>query len=408
MKANNLPLDLLNQHVSEQRFREMVSFRREIHSHPELKYTEFRTADLVKKHLEGLGYQYESEIAETGVVSLLDSGVPGPTLLVRADMDALPILEENEVPYKSKTSGIMHACGHDGHTAILLGLASELKNNRKEIIPSGRVLLLFQPAEEGGSGADKMIEDGVLDRYSVDACLGLHVWNHIDLGKIGVVDGTMMASVDEIRIRVIGISGHGAMPQHTVDPILVGSHIVTALQSIVSRNTDPLDSCVVTIGSFHSGNAFNVIPEYAELIGTVRTFSKSMYESIPQKIKTLVEGIATGLGARVEIEYKRVDKPTINHPGMANLVRTAATEVLGADSLTDQDTKTMGGEDFSAFLMQKPGCYFFVGSRNPEKGFTNPHHSSFFDFDEEAMKYGLAVMKKAITKYLLDPNAWTK
>jgi amidohydrolase len=210
----------------------------------------------------------------------------------------------------------------------------------------------------------------------------------------------MMASVDEFKVIVHGQSGHGAMPQYTVDPIVVGAHIVTALQTIVSRNTDPLDSTVVTVGSFHSGNAFNVIPEIAELVGTVRTFSKQMYEMIPGKLESLVNGIAKAFGAKVTLEYNRVDKPTINDIAMADLVRVSAKEVLGEDCLTEENTRTMGGEDFSAFLMKVPGCYFFVGSRNESKGFVHSHHSSFFDFDEDAMKNGLVVMKRAIWNYL--------
>lgn len=387
--------------VSDQTYQSMVEFRRTIHKHPELKYEEKQTAAFVKNHLQNLGWKFESEIAETGIVALIDSGLPGKTLLVRADMDALPIFEENEVEYKSTIPGTMHACGHDAHTSILMALAADLKTSIQSHIPQGRVLLVFQPAEEGGSGADRMIEAGILEKYKVDACLGLHVWNHIDIGKIGVVNGTMMASVDEFKITVQGQSGHGAMPQYTVDPIVVGSHIVTALQTIVSRNTDPLDSTVVTVGSFHSGNAFNVIPETAELVGTVRTFSKHMYEVIPDKVQSLVKGVAEAFGAKVKIDYKRVDKPTINDAKMADLVRISAKQVLGESCLTEENTRTMGGEDFSAFLMKVPGCYFFVGSRNEQKGFIHSHHSSFFDFDEEAMKNGLSVMKRAIWNFLV-------
>ncbi|MCZ8342977.1 MAG: amidohydrolase [Leptospira sp.] len=379
---------------------ELSRIRRLLHQHPELKYEEIQTAKLVLQSLEDKGYSVESGIAETGVVALYDSGIPGATVLIRADMDALPIFEENEHEYKSKIPGVMHACGHDGHTSILLGLANELKDSGKYFVPKGRVLLCFQPAEEGGSGADRMIQAGILDRYSVGAVFALHVWNHIDIGRVGVVNGTMMASVDEFKITVKGISGHGAMPEHTVDPIVVGSHIVTALQTIVSRNTDPLEPCVVTVGSFHAGNAFNVIPETAILHGTVRTYSKEVYHSIPKKMEQLVHLIAEGFGAKVEFEYKRIDKPTINDPKMADIVRKATIQILGEGSLTEEHTRTMGGEDFSAFLNERPGCYFFIGSRNEKKGFIHPHHSSFFDFDEDALPIGLAILKQVITEYL--------
>ncbi len=382
------------------RIEEMVQFRRTIHKNPELKYEENDTAAFVAKHLTGLGFQFEEHIAETGIVCLIDSGVPGKTVLIRADMDALPILEENDHDYISENPGKMHACGHDGHTSILMALASELKESLHSIIPKGRVLLCFQPAEEGGAGADQMIKAGILEKYNVDACFALHLWNHIDLGKVGVVNGTMMASVDEFFIKVKGVSGHGALPQHTVDPILVGAHIVTAIQSIVSRNVDPLEPCVVTVGSFHSGNAFNVISETAELRGTVRTYSKSVYELFPKRLQDLVENVAKGFGAEIEFTYHRIDQPTINDPSMADLVRIAATKLLGKDCLTEENTRTMGGEDFSAFLMKRPGCYFFIGSRNQKKGFIHPHHSSYFDFDEEALPIGLSLFKELIPTYL--------
>lgn len=381
----------------------MVHYRRQIHQKPELKYQEHQTSQMVAKILKEKNLPFQEGIAETGIACLIDSGKPGNTLLVRADMDALPIHEENNVPYKSTHKGIMHACGHDGHVAILLGLLEEITNHPSSILPQGKILLVFQPAEEGGNGADRMIEEGLLETYKPNACLALHLWNHIDLGKVGIVDGTMMASVDEVKITVHGVSGHGAMPQYTIDPIVVGAHIVTALQTLVSRNTDPLDSCVVTIGSFHAGNAFNVIPETAELIGTVRTFSKKSYLEIPEKLKKLVQSVAEGFGAKVTIEYNRINKPTINDPRMVDIVKKSVIEILGEDSITTENARTMGGEDFSAFLMEIPGAYFFVGSRNPEKGFIHPHHSSYFDFDEDALAIGLSVLKRTIYNYLKNP-----
>ncbi len=379
---------------------DLIEFRRSIHKYPELMFEENQTSKLVCDHLMGLGLSFESKIAKTGVACLLDSGKPGKTILVRADMDALPIHEENKVEYASTKKGIMHACGHDGHTAVLMGLATDLQKEASLVVPKGRVLLVFQPAEEGGGGADKMIEEGILEKYSVDAAIGLHVWNHIDLGKIGVVDGPMMASVDEFRITVKGKSGHGAMPQYTVDPILVSAHIITALQTIVSRSTDPLDSCVVTVGSIHSGDAFNAIPETAFLKGTVRTYSKNLYEEVPERLKKIVLGICDGFGAEADIEYIRVNKPTINNPKIANIVRQATSNILGETHITTENVKNMGGEDFSAFLDKVPGCYFFVGSRNSEKGFISPHHNSKFDFDEDALPIGLAILKESIRVYL--------
>jgi amidohydrolase len=386
--------------LTEIRKKQLIHYRRKIHAYPELMFQEKNTSALVEEHLKNLEFTFESQIASTGIVCLIDSKKPGKTLLVRADMDALPIQEENQVEYASKNSGVMHACGHDGHTAILMGLASEIKDNFSDVIPKGRVLLVFQPAEEGGGGADKMVEAGILEKYNVDAALALHVWNHIDLGKIGVVDGPMMASVDEFHILVKGKSGHGAMPQYTIDPIVVSAHIITALQTIVSRNVDPLDSCVVTVGSLHSGDAFNVIPETAIMKGTVRTYSKTLYEKIPSQITKLVQSIASGMGAEVEINYMRTNRPTINTPFMADIVRKATIKLLGKNSLTEENVRSMGGEDFSAFLDKIPGCYFLVGSRNISKGFIQPHHNSKFDFDEEALAIGLEVLKESIKIYL--------
>jgi amidohydrolase len=366
--------------ISDERQKELVSYRRAIHRKPELKYEEEKTAEFVKEHLKKLGFIFQDKIAQTGIVSLIDSGIPGKTVLVRADMDALPIHEENATDYISQTEGVMHACGHDGHTSVLMGFANEIKENIKSIIPKGKVLLVFQPAEEGGSGADKMIEEGILEKYKVDAAFALHVWNHVDIGKVGVVDGTMMASVDEFKIIVTGVSGHGAMPQHTVDPIVVSAHIITALQTIVSRNVDPLEPCVVTVGTIHAGKAFNVISESVEMTGTVRTYSKKVFEEVPEKLKKLVTGIAESFGAKAEIIYKRVDKPTINDPAMADIVRKASYTILGKDSVTEEEVRTMGGEDFSAFLMEVPGCYFFIGSRNAQNCSQKAQNKTFFSY----------------------------
>ncbi len=386
--------------ISESKLQELINFRRMIHTHPELMFQETKTAELVSEHLTRLNLKFENGIAKTGITCLLDSGIPGKTLLVRADMDALPIHEENQVSYRSRNNGVMHACGHDGHTAILMSLAGDLKEQISNFIPKGRVLLAFQPAEEGGGGADRMIEEGILEKYNVSAALALHVWNHVPLGKIGVVEGPMMAAVDEFNIKVIGKSGHGAMPQHTIDPIVVSAHIITALQTIVSRFADPLDSCVVTVGSLHSGDAFNAIPEVAYLKGTVRTYSKELYNDIPEKLKNIINGISEGFGAKAEIEYLRINKPTINETGMVNIVKKATDNILGIGNITTEHVKNMGGEDFSAFLDRVPGCYFFVGSRNPDKGFIHPHHNSKFDFDETALPIGLEVLKESIKLYL--------
>jgi amidohydrolase len=377
---------------------QMSRHRREIHENPELMFKEYQTSGLVAKHLDSLKLTYESKIAETGIVALIDSNKPGKTILIRADMDALPIDEENEVPYKSKKKGVMHACGHDAHTAILMSLASELKKD-PSILPNGRLLLVFQPAEEGGGGGDRMVESGLLDKYNVEAVFALHVWNHIDLGKVGVVDGTMMASVDEFEIVVQGKSGHGAMPQYTIDPIYISAQLISSLQSIVSRSIDPFDPVVVTVGSIHGGDAFNAIPETCTMKGTIRTFSKKVYDDIPNIFRRIVKGTIESFGGSCKIRYDRVNKPTINDPKMADVVRIASKNILGENCITEVGARTMGGEDFSAFLNQRPGCYFFIGSRNEKKGFVQSHHNSKFDFDEDAMPIGLEILKEIIRVY---------
>ncbi len=390
----------MKQLVSEERKKELIDVRRYIHQYPEIEFQEIKTSQLVMDHLERLGYPYENKIAKTGVVSLIDSGKPGKTVLVRADMDALPIHEENNCEYRSKNDGVMHACGHDGHTSILMAYASELKRDFATLIPKGRVLLVFQPAEEGGGGAQIMVEKGILEKYKVDAAFALHVWNHIDIGKIGIVNGPIWASVDQFKITVHGKSGHGALPQHSVDPILVSAHIITALQSIVSRNIDPLEPCVITVGSINSGNAFNAIPDKAVMRGTVRTYSKEVHNSFPQRMEKIAEGIAESFGAKAEVDYFKIDKLTINDPTCADFVRQAVKNVLNENAITEKDVRSMGGEDFSAFLEKIPGCYFLIGSRNPNKNCVYPHHHSKFDFDEDALPIGLEIMKETVRLFL--------
>ncbi|MEW6730438.1 MAG: amidohydrolase [Acidobacteriota bacterium] len=378
---------------------ELISTRRQLHKHPELKFQEVESARLVAERLQGLGYQVRTGIAGTGVVGLLETGREGPTVMLRADMDALPITEENSVEYASQCAGVMHACGHDGHVAALLATAKQLIANSNRL--RGTVKLVFQPGEEGGNGALKMIEEGVLESPHVDAAFGLHVWNNMPVGKIGVVTGPLMASVDEFHLVVKGRGGHGAMPHQTVDAILVASQIVCALQTIVSRQVNPLDCAVVTVGSFHAGSAFNIIAETAELRGTVRTFSRELYQEIPELFKRIVQGTATALGAQCEIKYERQCLPTINDANMAELVRNIAAEVVGADNvISDNTARTMGGEDMSFFLERVPGCFFFVGSQNTDRGLVYPHHSPKFDFDEAALPIGTEILLRIALQYL--------
>lgn len=375
---------------------ELVATRREIHRHPELKYEEQRTAGLVDQRLQSLGYATQTGLGKTGVTSLLEGAAEGPCVLLRADMDALPLQELNEVEYASQNAGVMHACGHDGHTACLLGAARVLQ--RIERPARGSIKLMFQPAEEGGNGALAMIEDGVLENPKVDAAFGLHLWNHLDVGKVAVVDGPFMASVDEFTIRVTGTGGHGAMPHEARDPVLAAAHIVTALQQVVARNVHPLQSAVVTVGRIQGGDAFNIIPETVELAGTMRSFDRDVWEELPEHLERTVVHTAAAFGCTVDIDLQRMMKPTVNDPEMAALVREVATEIVGAENIVDE--QTMGGEDFSEVLERVPGCYFFVGSRNEEEGKVHPHHSPYFDIDERALPIGTRILTGVALRYL--------
>ncbi len=383
---------------TETEIEELVSTRRDIHAHPELRYEEDRTAALVSERLEGLGYEPRTGVGRTGVTALLDGEASGRCVILRADMDALPLQEQNDVPYVSQNAGIMHACGHDGHTAMALTAARMLK--RAAPPARGTIKLMFQPAEEGGNGAVAMIEDGVLKDPKVDAAFGIHLWNHLEVGKVAIVDGPFMAAVDEFTVIVRGTGGHGAMPQETRDPVLAAAHIVTALQQIVARNVDPLQAAVVTIGAIHGGEAFNIIPDQVELRGTARSFDDNVWRELPGHIERVATSTAKGFGCTAEIELERLMRPTVNDPAMAELVREVAREVVGPENIVVQ--RTLGGEDFAEILALVPGCYFFVGSRNEQAGKVHPHHSPFFDIDEGALPIGARMLAGVAHRYLAD------
>jgi amidohydrolase len=379
----------------------VVADRRHLHEHPELGMHEHETARFVADRLAALGVEdIRTGISETGVTGLIRGTAAGPgrVVLVRADMDALPIEEENEVDYKSTVDGVMHACGHDAHTAILLGVARVLMDRRDTF--AGTVKLCFQPCEETGpGGAAWMIEQGVLEDPTVDAVFGLHVWQPEPVGDVLVGDGPVMAASDRFSIEIQGKGGHGAMPDTTVDPIVVGMAIVNALQTIVSREVDPTESAVVTVGEFHAGNAPNVIPDTATIRGTVRSFTPAVQDHIERRIVELAEGIGAAMRAEVTADYRRGVPATVNDPAMAAIARQAAIEVVGAEHVRPQ-VPTMGGEDFSFFLQKKPGCYFFVGTNNADRGLTWGHHHPRFDIDEEALGIGVETMVRTLTGYL--------
>jgi amidohydrolase len=313
-------------------------------------------------------------------------------------MDALPIEEENETDYRSQTPGVMHACGHDGHTAMLLGVARILLDRRDEF--SGTVKLLFQPSEERPPGGAKpMIDEGVLEDPHVDAVFGMHLAQDTPLGKIELRAGPAMASSDSFKIVIHGKGGHGAQPETAIDPIVIGSQIVVALQTIVSREIDPNRAAVVTVGAFRAGEANNVIPDTAELRGTVRSFLPDVRRQLADRIQALVRGVATAMRAEVEIDYHLGYPSTINDPAMTAMVREVAVETVGAENVVDAEP-IMGAEDFSYFLEERPGCFFFIGSKNEEKGLIWTHHHPKFDFDEEALGVGMETMVRSVVRYL--------
>lgn len=381
----------------------VVADRRHLHEHPELGMQEHGTAKFVIERLQALGVEdIRTGISETGVTGLIRGTGTGPgkdrVVLVRADMDALPIQEENDVEYKSQTDGVMHACGHDAHTSILLGVTRMLMDRRDTF--EGTVKVLFQPSEETGPGGAKwMIEQGVLEDPKVDACFGLHVWQNEPVGDVLVGDGPVMAASDRFTVTIQGKGGHGAMPHGCVDPIIVGMEIVNALQTLVSREVDPTESAVVTVGSFHSGHAPNVIPDTAEITGTVRSFKPEVRDLLERRIVELAEGVGKAMRADVTASYRRGVPATINDPEMAAIARQAAIEVVGEDHVRAQ-IPTMGGEDFSFFGENTPACYFFVGTNNEERGLVWGHHHPRFDIDEGALGIGIETMVRTLTGYL--------
>ena len=342
-------------------------------------------------------------VGKTGVVGLLEGAKPGPTLLIRFDMDALPITEETGAEYASNNAGVMHACGHDGHTAIGLTVAKMLHARRDGL--AGTVKFVFQPAEEtlgeeGLGGAEMMIRDGVLDVPKPDYALSLHLWNEQPLGWLGVAAGPVMAGADEFKVRVIGRGGHGAIPQAAVDPIVAAAQIVTALQSIVARNVAPTGTAVVTVATIHAGTAFNVIPPDVVMNGTIRTFEPSVREKVIRRFEEITQGVAAAMSCQVEIEIKRVTPPVINNAEAAGRVQEAARAVLPESNLDTNGYITMGAEDMAYMLERVPGCYFFVGSANHEKGLDYGHHHPKFDVDEGALPRAAALMAAAAFDFL--------
>lgn len=396
--TNSLPIDTqqIRPAISDLQ-PQLVEWRRRFHQYPELGFEEILTADFVAQKLSEWGIKHQTQVAKTGIVATIESNHPGKVFGIRADMDALPIQEENQVDYRSQHDGIMHACGHDGHTAIALGTAYYLAHNRDKF--RGTVKIIFQPAEESPGGAKPMIEAGVLNNPDVDAIIGLHLWNNLPLGTLGVRDGALMAAVECFNCKILGKGGHGAIPQQTIDSIVVGSQIVNALQTIVSRNISPIDSAVVTVGEFHSGTSLNVIADTAKMSGTVRYFNPELEDFIGKRIEEIIRGVCQSHGAKYELDYWQLYPPVINNSRIAELVRSVALEVVETPLGLVPECQTMAGEDMSFFLQEIPGCYFFLGSANPDKGLDFPHHHPRFDFDESVLSMGVEMFVRCVEKF---------
>lgn len=378
----------------------MVAMRRDLHEHPELAFEEVRTSGIVAGRLRALGLDVRTGVAKTGVVGTLKGGKAGPnakTLAIRADMDALPIHELNEIEYRSTIDGKMHACGHDGHTSILLAVADILSKRREDL--SGNVAFVFQPAEEVIGGAEPMVKDGALE--GVDNIIGLHLFSSYPLGRVGVRSGPTFASADRFILKIHGKGGHAAMPDTTVDPIIVAAHITTALQTLISRETSPFSPAVITIGKIDAGTAFNIIPEVAEMQGTMRAYSVEHREKLIRRITELVQGIASAMSASCEVTFLDGCPPCINDPAMTEAVYQAAVKAVGEQAVdTGEEVMTAGSDDMGVFLNTVPGCYFIVGAQNPEKGAKYPHHHPRFNVDEDAMPIAAEVLARTALDYL--------
>ena len=363
----------------------IIGWRRDFHQYPELGFDEHRTSKIIGEALKEMGLAPQMNVGKTGVTADLTFG-EGPTIALRADMDALPMQETSGLDFSSKHDGVMHACGHDGHMAMLLGAAKVLTQNGDSF--NGTVRFIFQPAEEGAGGARYMIEDGCLD--GVDEIYGIHVWNYQPVGEVGITDGPVLAAADMFEINIKGIGGHGAAPQGTVDAVVVSSHLVQALQTIVSRNTNPLESTVVTIGTINGGHNFNIIADEVTLSGTARAYTEENRNLIKTRMAEIIDGVAKTFGAGISFDYEDGYPPTINHTDPVNKVLKAAERVVGEKA--GMPYLSMGGEDFSYYLQKIPGCFFFVGAApNDQKLFETPHHCSHFTMDERALLVGPSI-----------------
>ena len=382
---------------AEQLQNDLVKWRRKIHKNPELGFEEYGTSKFIAEKLTEFGIEYD-RVCETGIVGLIRGGKPGKTLAIRADIDALALTEKNDVSYKSQNKGAMHACGHDGHTAILLGTAKLLSEMKEDL--KGNVKLIFQPAEEGPGGAQPMVEAGVMEDPKVDYIIALHINPGIEAGKVGVKEGILLAAPDSFEITVKGKGAHGARPEEGVDPIIIGSQIVIGLQQIKSRETKALNPLVISVGSFHSGEAFNAIPEEAKIAGTVRTFDNKLRKRVKKRIEEVVKNITKAFNADYDYKYDFYYPPAYNDPKVTELMRQVIRDKLGENSLYEIPEPSMGGDDFAYFVQKTPGTYMRLGTKNEKKGITNSLHSPFFNIDEDILKQGVKLFVHGTLKIL--------
>ncbi len=375
---------------------EMTEWRRDIHQHPELKFEENRTADLVAAKLEEFGIEIHRGLAKTGVVGTISNG-DGPSIGLRADMDALPLEEKNTFKHASSNPGKMHACGHDGHTAMLLGAAKHLASSKNF---KGTVNFIFQPAEEGGGGGELMIKEGLFEMFPIDSVYGLHNWPGMPAGIFGVGSGPIMASVDTFDLTINGRGGHAAMPDQCIDPIVIASQVVTALQTIPSRNTHPVDSVVISVTQIHAGDAYNVIPDSVQMHGTVRTFQPETRKEISSSMLRVAEGVCAAYGGTCELNYMSGYPATINSVAETEISAKAVVDLLGEENIIRNPTPSMGGEDFSYMLEARPGCYVWLGI-GPGKGEGGCMlHSSRYDFNDDVLPIGASYWVKLVENEL--------
>ena len=384
----------------------IAQIRRDIHAHPELCFEEHRTGDVVAKALTDWGIPVHRGLGKTGVIGIVRNGTSSRAVGLRADMDALPMTEHNHFPHASKHHGKMHACGHDGHTAMLLAAAKHLSRHRHF---DGTVYLIFQPAEEGGGGAHEMIKDGIFEKFPMEAVFGAHNWPGMKVGQFGVNPGAMMASSNEFTITIRGKGSHAALPHLGIDPVPIACQVVQGFQTIVTRNRRPIDPAVISVTMIHAGEATNVVPDSAEIRGTVRTFSLEVLDLIQRRMQELAEHTCAAFGARCEFEFRRNYPPTVNHPAETAFVEKVLGEIVGADNVLPFEP-TMGAEDFSYFLQAKPGCYFTIGNgdgshRDGGHGIGPCMlHNPSYDFNDELIPLGATAWVRIAETWLATPR----